>query len=87
MLTLAERKMNEVVVLLRRQTCGRTLLTWMRKTGRAKLEGSPGGRESGSMEEERSRPAKQKICNQTKNNPIFSFSLAEPGASRLRGEM
>ena len=58
----------------------------MRKTGRAKLEGSPGGRESGSMEEERSRPAKQKICNQTKNNPIFSFSLAEPGASKLRVE-
>ena len=29
----------------------------MRKTGRAKLDGSPGGRESGSIEEDKSSPA------------------------------
>ena len=50
----------------------------MRKTGRAKLEGSPGGRESGSMEEERSRPAKQKGYKcQRKTFSLFKIVSAQ----------
>ena len=67
MLTLADNVENKHFVVEKSDSnyvpgkmCARALLTCMRKTGRAKLEGSPGGRESGNIEEERSRPAKQK---------------------------
>ena len=64
----------------------------MRKTGRAKLDGSPGGSESGSMEEERSNPAKHKCYNQTTTTTkIFLFLLfiemAIPRGGELRVEL
>ena len=47
----------------------------MRKTGRAKLEGSPGGRESGRMEEERSRPAN--IKNVISLSALFEIGFTQ----------